>query len=246
MTLIKEPHSPRGLVPSSTYGRFDEPYNAYLDSLDPRGESPRSKAVQFALASARDQRFQRFFEFLYDGRFKKTSLAALAKMCDIGLPEWAEFWQKATVQRALAKAQDALPNLAEDLIEDARSRVVGCERCGGKGLIRDECPMCGNQVLDCPHCGGKGVMLDCPDCGATGRQRKPGDTDSRKMLLEMTGLGGRRAPMVQINQDFSTTGIGSSVDRLSKISFEVQSEPAQEGSAPGPVPVETPVEPSDA
>jgi len=223
LELVKEPHSPRGLVPASSCGRLDTAYNAYLDSLELRSDSPKSKAVEFALASARDERFRVFLERLSSPLCKRWSLATIAKTCEISLPEWAEFWQKATVQRALAKAQDALPNLADDLIEDARSRIVGCERCGGRGTLKAECPVCANQVTDCPHCNGKGIVESCPDCDGTGKQRKPGDVDARRMLLDMTGLGGRKAPAVQINQTFSS-GIGSAMDKMSKVTFDVEVE----------------------
>lgn len=236
--LMKERKSPRGLVPTALYGRYDEPYNQYLTELDPRGTSPQGEAVRFALAAARDLRFREFLARLSMPQYMRYSLAALAKSCDISLPEWAEFWQKASTQRALAQVQIALPALTADMLGDARTTAEVCSRCDGLGWIRcefglpDETP--GLDALD-----EQSMRRTCPDCDGKGKRPKPGDTDSRKLLLEMVGVTGKRGggPAVQITQNFGGANIEAAQDKLNKISFEigdevVDADPAAEREMP--------------
>jgi|WetSurMetagenome_2_1015567.scaffolds.fasta_scaffold01336_9 hypothetical protein len=216
-----ERRSPRGLVPTSTYGKLDVSYCAYLDELDPLGDSERSIAVRFALATARDDRFREFLTRIQEPAYRRISLAATAKQVGLSLPEWAEFWQKAQVQRALVKAQDALADITAGIITDALPGLTSCGRCDGFGWVYSESEI----PADTPGLDqlAKRTIRTCPECKGAGRVRKTGDSEARKMILEMTGVAGKRnGPAVQIQQNFG--GIGSSLEKLNSVAFDLSSE----------------------
>lgn len=220
--LVKEAHSPRGLVPSTSYGRLDIPYNTYLAELDPKGESERSEAVRFALAASNDVRFRAFLTNLSDPLYKTYSLATIAKLSDISLPQFAEFWQKAQHSRALAIAQTALPALTVDLVEDARSVQASCDRCDGFGWVycEDLVPANTPGLIQISDSEETRQIRSCPLCKGTGTTRTPGDVDSRKMLLDMTGVS-KKGPSMQITQNFGGMAIESAVEKMSRVSFDL-------------------------
>lgn len=216
--LMKEPGSPRGLVPTSTYGRLDEAYNEYLGTLDPRGKGTRSKALQLALATAADRRFNEFLSKLYEPQYGHYSLAALAKSCDIGLTEFAEFWRKAQTQRALAIAQDALPAVTQDIVEDARAKDVPCESCNGLGIVQTDPEL--SQHCDGFRQLGTRYVRTCPQCEGSGRATQVGDREAQKLILDMGGLTNKKGPAISLVQNFGGMTIESAVDRLNRITFD--------------------------
>lgn len=211
MKFIKEKKSPRGLVPAASFGRFDLAYNTFLGDVDPCN----SDYAQYALAAATDARYREFLRLLGEQRYRTWSLAAVAKVCDISLPEFGDFWRKAQLQRGMTAAINAIPALTQDLIGDAASLQLVCERCDGFGtVLRDgEDEKQQQKIRTCPNCNGVGTV------------RKSGDSHARDKLLEMTGLGKKGGgAAVVINQNFSGMGIESATDRLDKISFTFDAE----------------------
>lgn len=220
--LIKEKKSPRGLVPSSSFGRLDVAYNQFLGDVDPRNND----YAQYALAAATDIRYREFLRLIGEQRYRTWSLAAIAKVCDLSLPEFGDFWRKAQLQRGMTAAINAIPTLTQDLIGDAASQQLVCERCDGFGtVLRD-----GEDEEDDAERKGRGTakqkIRTCPNCKGIGTVRKAGDSHARDKLLEMTGLGkkGGGGAAVVINQNFGGMGIESATDRLDKISFTFDAE----------------------
>lgn len=228
-----ERESGRGLVPAASHGRFDEPYNSYLGELKPRDNTE----FQFACASSTDIRFRMFLEHLSEPRYRRYSLATIAKKCDISLPQFHEFWQSAQKNIALARAQGALPALYSDLIEDAKTRSVPCVRCDGFGFIPDGSSESSNLEQTNVPAGVPGKIRTCPQCKGVGTQREPGNQHARDKILETTGMvkrGGGAA--VQITQHFGGMGIESAVDTMSQISFAVDDDVIDITPAPAPAP----------
>lgn len=210
--------SGRGLVPD---GNHDEPYNVYLEELDPKGDTNRSKEVRFALSASSDKRFSTFLNCLSEPRFKRSKLATIAKACDISLPQFFEFWQSSQKTIALARAQSAMPDLVADMTIDAASRMVNCSRCDGFGYVADYSDkdevskLEGRQVPD--------KVKTCPNCKGSGEVREVGNQHARDKLLEVTGMvkkGGTGAA-VSITQNFGGATMESAVDSLNKISFDL-------------------------
>jgi hypothetical protein len=205
-----EPKSPRGLVPTAAFGIEDVAYNEFLATVSPS----TNPDAQFALATATDKRFSEFLRLLPNTGERRRSLASLAKICGISLPEWADFWRKAQMQRALAMATNAIPGLTSDLILDAKSRHLVCERCDGFGT-----------VLDSRSADDDKAMRPCPACKGLGTTAKAGDAHARDKLLEMTGLSGRKGgAAVTITQNFSGMGIDAAISRMDSITFDVTAD----------------------
>jgi hypothetical protein len=222
---MKEPGSAsRGQVPDVAHSAMDVPYNTYLDQLDPRGDSEKSLAVRLALAQTTDTRFHHFLERLYLPHYRRYNLAGIAKTCGIGLAEFGEFWQKAQNVRAIAIVQDGIVEIAPDMVSDAHSRKVYCDRCDGTGWVFVDGVVPG---MEFEQMGERKVRM-CPACKGDKSISKPGDTDSRRMLLEMAGHTGKRGGVtVQIAQNFGGAGIESAVQKLAPISFDVEFEESQ-------------------
>lgn len=214
-----EKDSGRGLVPD---GNHDEPYNAYLEQLDPNGSTKDANEVRFALAASNDVRFRSFLECLNQPRFKRSRLATIAKACDISLPQFFEFWQSSQKTIALARAQSAIPDLIGDMAIDARSRMITCGRCDGYGVVADYADKDEDSKLEGSKVPDK--VKPCPNCtDSPGKVREVGNQHARDRLLEVTGMtkkGGDRAG-VSIIQNFGGATMESAVDSLGKISFDV-------------------------
>ena len=222
VSLVKERNRPRALAPSREHGAHD-PYNAFLTTLDPRGESQQSKAVQWALACSRDPRFQEFLRRLHQPRYQRYSLAAVAKSCDLILGEFLQFWHDALVESAIAIACSSAPAIVSDMAEDALSSHKSCERCDGLGWVESPAGVSPEMVpgylgrlsdhLEAP------AVRTCPACRGSAKIRKPGDQHAREKLLELAGLTGKRAPVQVVAFNFNR-----SVEQENRITLDVDPE----------------------
>jgi hypothetical protein len=132
--------------------------------------------------------------------------------------------------RALAKAQDAVVEVTSDMAIDARSKDTPCDRCDGFGWVyAEDLPDDIAETAGIYPMGEKKVRT-CPLCDGTGKQRKPGDVESRKMLLEMAGHIGKRGASagVRIVQNFGGAGIEAATDRMNQVTFDVTAEEVEE------------------
>ena len=225
----REP-SGRGLVPTSSYGSHDGPYNAFLDELEIRQDTPKSMAARRALASSTDPRFLAFLNAVDDSRFRQHSLASIAKQCQIALVQFGEFWQKAQRVRAIARAQEGIVDVTNDMIEDARSVFHACERCDGYGYVLADAEHMGTVALLDPENPTSKPIRNCPACNGLGKSRKPGDAHSRDKLLEMTDMTGKKSggASIHLTQNFGGAGMESAVD-LNKITYDIEAETIDDG-----------------
>lgn len=226
--MLEKGASTRGLVPTSSFARFDLTYNEYLATLDPRGDTKESAAMRLALAGSSDSRFRLFLERAGDPMRKGWSLAAIAKDCEIGLTEFQDWRQKAQTQRILARAQQGMLEVTEDLVENAKNRDVTCDRCDGFGSVvcdsRAPKNTPGLRRIKGMKSADDTWMRDCPACKGKGVLRAAGSEHAIDKLIDMTGLSSRGkggGAAVQIVQNFGGASMESAVDRLSKISFDV-------------------------
>lgn len=196
-------------------------YQSYLEELDPRGNSSTALDLHRALNNAKDKRFNAFLNCLSNGKMRRWKLVTIARHCNISMAEFAEFWQSSQRARIIARAQDGLVKVTEDIVNDSLSKQVPCERCDGFGYL---------QVLGVNLHGGAqtglvtlengDVIRSCPSCSGTGFIAQTGDIASRKMLLDITGMSQKSQPVVQINQSFGDAGLKGATDRLNQISFD--------------------------
>jgi hypothetical protein len=225
--MIEKGGSTRGLVPTSSYARFDITYNEYLATLDPRGDSKDSAAIRLALAGSNDHRFRNFLEAASDPQKKGWTLAALAKECEISLVEFQDWRQKAQTQRILARAQEGMLAVTDDLVENARNHDTTCSRCDGFGSVvcDSKAPKKtpGLRRIKGMKAADDTWTRDCPECKGKGTLRAAGSEHAIDKLIDMTGLSTRSkgSAAVQIVQNFGGAGMESAVDRMSKITFDV-------------------------
>lgn len=219
--MILEKDRMRGLVPARQQGIKDTVYGAYMDRLNPRD----NQVVQQALAESKDPRFAEFLERIMMPRYKRISLQTIAKACNIGLAEFSNWWQKQSTHQAIAIVQNAAPQIAADMAQDARSIDAVCERCDGMTWISaphglpSETPGYRPITVD----GEPRWIRDCPVCTG-GRVRKPGDAHARDRVLEMGGLL-KKGPGVMITQNFGGMSHASAVSELDEaMSFDVDFE----------------------
>lgn len=226
--MMKERDGLRGMVPARAFGRDDLVYKEYLKSLNPR----ENYDVQLALADSEDVRFVEFFQRMMTPRYKKTSLPAIAKACNITLQEFNRWWQKASAQRAIAVAQTSTVDLTRDMVNDARSIDAVCERCDGLGFVAapanlplDTLGYERLQGVDPDGLPDVRWIRSCPMCKKEGTVRRPGDAHARDRVLEMSGLINKnKGALVSITQNFDGAGHGSAVEDLGGMTIDVEAE----------------------
>jgi hypothetical protein len=215
-TAKREPASGRHPAPR-------ELFDAFLAALDPRGESEHSVAIQFALACSPDPRFLEFLERLYQPRYQRWSLAAIAKSCDISLGEFVSFWRNAQVERAIAIVHRASPAVAHSIVSNALGREVPCERCDGLGWV-DIVGIAARVPSELiPGYLGRvaGHPVDhrqCPKCDGSGKMREPGDPHACDRVLEIAGLIGKRHAVQQV----VTYNFNRAVETLNPMTFDAE------------------------
>ena len=198
--------SPRGLVPT---GSSDRQYNAFLEKLQLRkADSTVGSIFRIALAAHPDVRFQQFLNMMESEEWSRYSLGHLAKQCEIGLVEFQAFWQDTQRNRAINNALEKLPDLTNDMLDDAKSDETTCPMCDGTGQLERE----GKAPKICPNCAGKGII------------RTIGDKHARDKILEMTGAI-KKEPQVVINQDMRGLGMQAAATRLKSVSFDLDDSP---------------------
>lgn len=216
--LIAEKDQLRGMVPSRAFGIKDKVYGEYLTKLNPR-EDPK---VQHALSITPDPRFQEFLDRIKLPQYKRVSLQSIAKACDISLLEFTQWWSKVSTQVAIHKAQTESIKITEDMIEDARSREVACERCDGMTWVSAPpgLPKTTPGYRKITNDDEELWIRDCPVC-SNGKIRKPGDAHARDRILEMSGLVQKGKAAVQIVQNFGGAAHSSAVTQLDAITIDV-------------------------
>ena len=214
LAVIEEKDKIRGLVPARSEGRKDKVYAQYLEALDPRN----NEKVQIALAECPDVRFQEFLERINMPKYGRVGLQTIAKACGIDLLQFNNWWQKASTQQAIATAQVGSVRIAEDLVQDAQTKDVVCERCEGlkfvaapEGLWELEIPGYKEISTDPKN---RQFIRDCPACNGTGKTRKIGDAHARDRVLEMSGIIQRGKAAVSIVQNFGGASHSSAVTQL--------------------------------
>ena len=220
LALIREKDGIRGLVPAPRKGRDDKAYVTYLNSIHPR----ENHDLQIALAQSDDNRFLEFLDRIKANRYRKSSLATIAKACGISLKDFNEWWQKASSQRSIAAAQNASIQVTHDMAIDALSTNGACPRCDGLGWVSAPSGLpeftkgyreIGTRIND-KNIEEPMWARDCPNCNTAGVIRKPGDSHARDKILTMAGVL-PTSKGIAIVQNFGGVSHGSAVAELSSM-----------------------------
>ena len=214
-TLMTEKDGIRGLVPARNRGYRDRVFSKYLDTLNPRANLDMQKA----LAASPDVRFQEFLERVMTPKYRRASLATIAKGCGIDLLEFNQWWGKASAQRAIAEAHLASPGVVEELIEDAKSKDDVCDRCDGIGSVAAPPGLAGDipgyrLAREASEEHGATYTRSCPKCGGAGKVRRSGDAHARDRLMDIAGLSPGAKGAAVVIQNFSGASHASAVTIL--------------------------------
>jgi len=163
------------LVPKKYDGRVgpkrarkDKQISTFYSNID----LPRFKT---ALEFAGDPRFKMLFLALSTPKMMNHSFAELCRRCKLTLKELTELWRDHNLHAGMIRMMGHLPEVMEDTIIDAKSRMVDCPDCQGKGKIEQERR-------------GLPSMVICKSCYGDGRVRLIGDKGSRELVFESVGL----------------------------------------------------------
>jgi hypothetical protein len=165
---------------------------------------PREEWLASCEASS-DERAQALLARLLDPSCRKHSLPQLAKEVGLTYPQVLKLVTNYRLDQGLLRMSAHVPQVLEDVAIDSESKLIACPACQGSGQLETVDRKTG-EITDTKACWS---------CDATGKLRKVGDADSRKLMLETLGLTGRRGPMIA--QQFINAGGQSVEDALDTV-----------------------------
>lgn len=149
----------------------------------------------------------RLLAYLGDHSFDGFSLTRLARDAGLLLNEIVDLTCNYHIAMGRIAAARHVPQVLDDIGEDAKTRLVPCMKCGSTGKeLGDELDPELLEIL-----GDSAIPADAPDCGycnGSGHLRQIGDSDSRKILLETLGLTNKRGPVVAIQKNTQINNYG--------------------------------------
>lgn len=144
-----------------------------------------------ALESSPDPKFATFLAARADPAYATLSFSALCRKFNISLQDVDDLWRNHQLHRGMIQMMTHVPQVLEDVAQDAKSKMVVCTRCDGEGVLVS------NNGPD--DTGGARV---CPVCDGAKKIKVSGDKAARDLVFESIGLTGKRSPMVAIQQNF--------------------------------------------
>jgi len=156
----------------------------------------RDEMVQ-ALEHSGDPRMGRLVKLLMDVR--PISVPAACRKASVTMVDFVEAYQKYKVHEGTVRLMKHIPQVMEDVGEDAKSKSEPCMRCDAWGYVKlreDE-----HLIEEQPAWVPEGNRI-CPQCHGRKEVRVPGDKLARELAFEAVGLTGKKAPAVAIQQNF--------------------------------------------
>lgn len=189
--------------------------DSYIESLC------ESDELQKALAHTENPRAHEFLRRINNPAYRrqKISLANIAFQCGLTPVELADIWKDYHLASATFEMLKKAPEVARDIVEDAKSGRVCCARCDGYGKIRFD-----EEVEDqnTHEMRTIKVLQICPQCEGKGWTRKEGSDKARNIMMEAIGVV-KRGGGVVVNVDNRKVEVGESViEQLEKAERAVQ------------------------
>lgn len=186
--------------------------------------------LEDALALSTEKRWTELLRVMHHPITRNWSMTRIAKRCGLTLGDLTKFWRDSRMQQAMLITSDALPGVMQNIADDASNRKHACPRCDGYGTLLND--RAGNsnypQALDdSPQTpvfeGAVGTSLNseqplrpCPECRGTGEVTARGDNDARKLLLEVGGVTGKKAPVIMNQHNHFPGSVENFVDKWDK------------------------------
>lgn len=190
--------APTGKRKSSLTVRQDQKARVVLDTI---GRDQLIETLQ-AITATDDLQSPagRLLAYLEDHAFDGYSLTRLARDAGLLLHEIVDLSCNYHISMGRLAAAKHVPQVLDDIGEDAKSRIVQCLKCRstGRELSDDIDP----ELLEI--LGDAAIPADAPPCGycnGSGALRQIGDSDSRKILLETLGIYNKKGPLVAVQKN---------------------------------------------
>jgi len=130
-----------------------------------------------------------------DALTKRTRPDTLAAQLGIPYKRIVEAYRDSKRLEGIIAVAEQLPQVMQDVVEDAQARLKTCLNCAGEGSF----------TIDIE--GQEPQTKKCIPCEGTGQIRIPGDAAARKQVLEMMELAGSaRVPIVAPGSNIVITG----------------------------------------
>jgi hypothetical protein len=124
-----------------------------------------------AMELSGNKRFYRLHDALHDDAYRNTSPGTLCRKFGISWLDLMDLWRQYNTACGLIHVATHLPQIMEDVVEDALSHEAMCSRCDGMGTVEPA----ENQ-------------RPCRVCNGLGRVRVPGHEPARRLVLKALGL----------------------------------------------------------
>lgn len=186
----REPGGGR-LIP--TQPKADKPFRTFLDAI------PREHFEGVLAAQPEESRLRSLLALMtadYSSYTHPPLLVTLCKKAGVTMQDIMNLMKDHAVAEGTVKMMLSLPQVMEDVGQDAKTRNRTCTVCRGE---------CEVEVCDGE---GKptGEMRICLNCEGTGKVREIGDKHSRELLFETAELTNKpRGPLINQNFDLRDT-----------------------------------------
>ena len=168
----------------------------------------------FELALSGNDKYATFVQALHDPNYSRCSFPALLRKFNISLHEAQSLYTDYHRQLMLLRIATGAPQVAADVVEDAKSKMETCPRCDGERVVESTR-------------GNRKIRKACPDCKGTGEVRVIGDRHARDLVFETMKLTKQPGPLVAINQSIGTAGaLDSKFEDMMKLTQAIVSAPA--------------------
>ena len=154
--------------------RYDRPMHEFFNNIP-------LEEFTVALALQDDERLKDFHQSITDPRNARLTLVTLCRRHEVTLTDLQKVWREHQVNLGLMGMANHAPRVMENIATDAASYNDICPTCRGKGKIFSK------AKSFCPRCAGHGVV------------KRPGDLESRHIMMEALGVTGKASLVTTIN-----------------------------------------------
>jgi hypothetical protein len=192
----------------------------------------RTSVQELHLFLGKEKKFEYFLRMLTSATYADRSFAWVARKSGVSLQDLQSAYSDGKRHLALMQAAEQLPEIMNDVANDARSRMAPCSRCYGSGT--EAVPPSRQETSD-----GSDEELqtqDCIECKGAGEVTVPGDKQARDLILKTTGMIGDGGMVLNMDNRSLTINQGQGgddrIEDLLARTQEIVAAPAPEGALP--------------
>lgn len=181
----------------------DKPLRRFEENID-------KEKLSLFMSERESDKYQAFVLALHDPDHARLSFATICRKFGVTLNELQAIYTDGMRHLGMLQMANALPQVMQDVSEDALNTTTVCPRCDGlKQLpitLRDEE---GNDVDS---------VRECPQCEGIGKVKERGDKHARDLVFESMKLTNAKVPLVGIVQNFGgSDGMDAKMEGMLKM-----------------------------